>query len=212
MRPNFIYRSPVLYKAMLQLVHGKHLKKRYQQIAEELDGAGSVFEPLCGPALLPKFLDEGTSYSGFDINPRFVKYAQKKGHKVWEGDARNAEAYQVQADGAVLVDALHHIQPYLEQQKVVERSAEAADKKLVICEPFGDRYFAMIKKFPFLRKLAEWAYNWIERDGSNQVRFSEIRSKSQLEDMMDDGFGVLKGVEKKIRQIGPEDLIVTYYL
>jgi len=223
MKPNFIYSHPLLYQAMLYAVHGKHLKQRYQTMVEELGDTKSVFEPLCGPALLPRYLPEGVNYSGFDINPKFVRYAQKKGHEVWEGDARDPQSFSNPnthsseskgADSIVLVDALHHVQPYMEQRKLIERCAESGAKSLLICEPFGDRYFETIQKMPFIEGLARWFYNWIERDGSNQVRFENIRTKSELEDLMSEGFGVktLKEAPKKIQQIGPEDLLVTYHL
>lgn len=211
-KPGLIYRHPWLYKAMLLAVHGKHLPQRYKKIAAELGDARSVFEPLCGPALLPTYLPESVSYSGFDINPHFVRYARSKGRNISLGDAHTDMSFTVQADGVVLIDALHHIHPYEEQQRVVEKSAKAARKSLIICDPFGDRYLEMVNKLPFLRPLARWFYNWVEQDGPNESRYEHIITRDTLERRMDDGFGVLPGVAHKIQQVGPEDLIVTYRL
>ena len=118
---------------MLKMAHGKSLKERYQLMVKELGEVKTVFEPLCGPALLPKYLPAGVKYSGFDLNEKFVKHAKKKKFDVWQGNAKEELSYKdVRADGVVLIDALHHIQPYKEQQKVVERSAKSAKKRLII--------------------------------------------------------------------------------
>ncbi|MFA6461921.1 MAG: class I SAM-dependent methyltransferase [Candidatus Woesearchaeota archaeon] len=213
-RPNIIYRHPLLYKAMLYGVHGKHLRERYQQIAEQLQGCTSVFEPCAGPGLLAKYLPSEMEYSGFDINPRFVSYAQKKGLKVKEGDAHQEAPFQVECpDAVVLVDALHHLQPYEAQQRLIQKAAEMALRRIIICEPYGDRYSEILDKFPSLKGLAARAYNWIERDGSNQVRFEEMKSKEELTELANQGFGVIqKIVPRRIAEIGPEDLLITYYL
>ena len=211
-KPGFIYRHPWAYQLMLQAVHGQHLPERYKKIVEELGNAQSVFEPLCGPALLPAYLHSGVAYSGFDINPHFVRYAMSKGRNVCLGDARTDAPFEVKADGVVLVDALHHLHPYEEQQRVVEKAARAGTQKVIICDPFGDRYLDMVQKFPVVEPLARWFYNWVERDGPNQSRYDHIITRDTLERRMDDGFGVLRGVSHTIQQVGPEDLIVTYTL
>ncbi len=211
-KPGLIYRHPWLYQAMLWTVHGKHLPERYRKIAAELGKVHSVFEPLCGPALLPNYLPATVTYSGFDINPSFVRYAMKKGYNVCLGDARTDAPFEVSAEGVVLVDALHHLHPYEEQQRVVEKAATAARQKLVICDPFGDRYLDQVKRFPFAEFLARWFYNWVEQDGPNQSRYEHIIRRDTLEQRMEDGFGVLSGVPHRIQQVGPEDLIVTYTL
>lgn len=198
---------------MIWAVHRKQLKERYQIIANKLENAKSIFEPLCGPVLLPKFLLDKVEYSGFDINENFIRYAQKREYNVLEGDARKDTPYRnITADIVILVDAMHHIQPYEEQQRVVKRAANIARRKLIICEPFRGGYFKLFKKVPFLRKPFEWFFNWIERDGPNQSKFEHIQTKDSLEKTMKEGYGVLKGVKNEIQQVGPAELIVIYYL
>jgi hypothetical protein len=211
MKRSIFYRSPRMYKLMLWAVHGKHLKERYGVIAEELGDAKSVLEPLCSPALLPKHLRPEVKYSGFDLNEKFVDYARSKGHPVLEGDALDQDSYREAADGVALIDALHHIQPYEDQQRVVELAAGSALKRLVVCDPFADRYLDMVDKFPFLRKPAEWIFNWIETDGPNQSRYDSMIRREVLEERMSNGFEVLSGVKHEIKQVGPEDLVATYY-
>ena len=198
---------------MLLAVHGHHLRERYETIVRGLDGAETVFEPLCGPALLPKFLPKEVGYSGFDINDTFVRYARRKGYRVSHGDATQDEAYQgVNVDGAVLIDALHHIHPYEEQQKIVERTAKTARKRLVISDPFADCYLAISERFPSLLGISQKIFNWMESDGPNQSRYDNRACRDALEARMKDGYGVLKGVSHDMQQVGPMDLIVTYHL
>jgi SAM-dependent methyltransferase len=202
-------------------VHGRSLKKRYQAIVEELGDVETVFEPMCGPALLPRYLPEDISYKGFDGNARFVRYAQKKDLTVWEGDATMRKSFLnhghsnfVQADGVVLIDSMHHIGNYGAQQRLMEKAARSVNSggRIVVCDPFGDRYFKMIGKGKIRRWAVEKFFNWIERDGFNKVRFENIPTRDTLEERMKDGYGVLSGLEPKIQQVGKEDLIATYQL
>lgn len=162
---NIVYNHPKLFELMLWMIHGRHLKERYQIIAREIEGCESVLELMCGTALLTQHLPEGIGYWGFDINEAFVRYAQERLSRnlpeesclVHTGNVDDPTSIRgKEADAVVLIDALHHIQPYEQQQRLIERSARAARKKLVVCDPFGDRYFAMIERFPFLRGAAEW--------------------------------------------------------
>ena len=211
MGSSLFYRSPVLYHLMLRAVHGKGLQERYRLIAGELGAATSVFEPMCGPALLPQYLAQSVHYRGFDINAHFVEYAQRKGRAVDFRDVRDPESFRgVSADGVVLIDALHHLWPYEEQQRAVERSAAAANNTLIICDPFGDRVLDFIDTFPFLRRPIERIFNWAERDGPNQSRFDHLVKRDTLEARMTTGFGVLSGVKTTIQQVGSEDLVATY--
>ena len=213
MNQSLLYRSPGLYRFLLWAAHGAHLAKRYRAGAKSLGEAKTVFEPLCGPAILPSYLPDCVEYSGFDINERFVRYARRKGRNVWQGDAREEAPYRHGlADGVAIVYSLHHVQPYEAQQRVVERAARAARSRLVICEPFGDRLLGLLDKAPFLKKPAEWLFDWAERDGTNQSCFEHVLTRESLKKRMDDGYGVLNGVRHSIRQIGPDDLIVAYYL
>lgn len=208
---SFFYSGSRIYKAGLRLIHGKKLDERYSYISEQIGQQRSVLEPACGPALLPQFLQGGCTYKGFDINEKFVHYAQRKGLNVNLGNATDSNLYSL-SDVVVLCDALHHMGP--ENEKVVlEHSLNFAKQQLIICDPFKDYYMAMLPKWLLgAENLLETWYNYIEKDGNNQVRLKNIRTRKELEELMMEGFGIIpKEIKRDLKNIG-EDLIVTYHL
>lgn len=208
---SFFYSGPRIYQLGLKLIHGSNLNERYNYISDQIGRERSVLEPACGPGLLPEFLDPSNYYHGFDINERFIQYAKKKGLDVHLGDANDASSYS-SSDVVVLCDALHHM-GLDNERAVLERSLNSAIQKLIICDPFKDYYLQMFPQwFPGARQFLENWYDYIERDGSNQVRLRNIRTRKELEEVMMAGFGIIpKGVKRDLKNIG-EDLIVTYHL
>jgi hypothetical protein len=206
---SLFYAGPRIYKVGLRLIHGKQLDQRYEYIAKQIGKNKSVLEPACGPALIPNYLDASNSYSGFDINEKFVQYARDKGLDVQQGNAKDASFYK-SSDIVVLCDALHHIVP---EMSVLEHSLNSAQQKLIICDPFKDQYLKMLPGWlpGSFRLLSAW-YDYVEKDGNNQVRLEKIRMKKELQEVMMAGFGVIPNTAKRnIQEIG-EDLIVTYHL
>lgn len=208
---SFFYKGPRIYKAGLRLIHGKKLNERYAYISKEIGERKSALEPACGPALLPDFLHPSCQYKGFDINERFVNYAQQMGLDVVLGDVTNIPPY-TPADVVVLCDALHHMGPENEKA-TLENSLNSSKQQLIICDPFKDHYLTMLPKWlPGAERILESWYNFIEKDGNNQVKLKNIRARKELEELMMGGFGIIpKGVRREIKNIG-EDLIVTYHL
>ncbi len=165
----------------------------------------TVLEPCCGPAPIIDFLDKNTSFSGFDINHVFIDSLKEKGIDAKKRDAMDLESYK-KADVVLLCDALHHIAPK-NQKQLIENSYRSAKKKLIICDPYridnpGEN---RLKK-----KISGFVHDYMDKDGSNQVRLEDIRTKDELMQQMESGFGVVPPkVEKTIKTIG-KDLIVTY--
>ena len=190
------------------MLHGDNLRRRYEYIANKAQ-SGTVLEPACGPALFADYWDSG-SYAGFDINPTFVKSAQKRGLEVVVGDAYDPESYH-ESDIVLLCDALHHM-GISRETEVIEHSSNAAKKRLIICEPFNDPYLEIISSWgPVRKRLFELWYDHVEKDGNNQVRFKDFRSKIELTDAMLDGFGVIpEHVGRELTTIAG-DMLVTYH-
>jgi hypothetical protein len=208
---SFFYSEPRIYIAGLRLLHGKNLDKRYEYISEKIGQQKTVLEPACGPALLPKFLQTGCEYRGFDINERFVRYAQGNELNVNLGNVEELKYYS-QSDAIVICDALHHIGLY-QEKTVLENSLKFAKQQLIICDPFKDYYMKAIPKwFPGAENTLEKWYNYIEKDGNNKVELKNVRTKKELEEAMMEGFGIIpREVKRELKNIG-EDLIITYYL
>ena len=220
---NIIYRSPKLYDFMLKLVHGKHLSGRYEHIAMQIMGGKKslsngmlrnppiVLEPMCGTGLLRDYLPPEISYFGFDINANLAEHANRKfGSMVWVGDVRDVTSYKShESDIVVLIDALHHVGEE-DTPVVLEHATKAAKKKIIVCEPFGDQYFSMMESW-LPKGIARWFYNWIERDGVGESTFDRIRTKAELSDRIQEGYGVLNEPTSCV-QVGAEDLIAVYNL
>ncbi|MFH1071981.1 MAG: class I SAM-dependent methyltransferase [Nanoarchaeota archaeon] len=208
---SLFYQSPWIYRAGLLLIHGKHLDERYKYIADQIGKGKSVLEPACGTALLPDYLDKSCTYTGFDKNERFVRHAQKKSLHVNVGNALDPAMY-TPCDTAVFCDALHHI-GLSNELSAIERALHAASQQLIICEPFKDRYLGLLPNWiPGSQKVLETWFDYIEKDGNNQVRLKDIRMRKELEEIMMEGYGIIPPqVRREINNIG-EDLIVTYHL
>lgn len=208
---SFFYKGPRIYRIGLRLIHGRKLDERYSYISQQIGEQKKVLEPACGPALLPDFLHPSNNYLGFDINEKFVQNAQQRGLNVSLGDATDSSSYS-SSDAVVLCDALHHMGPENEKS-VLENSLNSAKQQLIVCDPFKDYYLEMLPQwFPGAKKLLENWYNYIEKDGNNQVRLANIRTRKELEEIMMEGFGIVpNGVKRELKYIG-EDIIVTYHL
>lgn len=210
-KKSIIYSHPRIYKLMLRMAHGtRTLDERYSHIANKIGANASVLEVGCGPALLPPYLEDGCTYSGFDTNPAFVHHGQRNGLDVVVGNALDPSAYHP-ADAVVLCDLLHHLSPE-HQPQLLTLSRDAAQKKLIICDPFKDEYLASLPRWlPFRHEILNAAYNLGEKDGQNQVRLENISLREELREKMMRGFGVIPTDQLELFESG-EDLIVTYHL
>lgn len=200
-----------MYELGLQLIHWNNLIRRYSFISEKIGKNKTVLESGCGTALSYKYLDPSNIYRGFDNNEIFIDFAQKNGINAYLGNALDSNSY-TKSDVVVLCDCLHHF-GLENEKKVLENSLNATKEMLIICDPFKDYYLKLFPKWLTMgqRILKTW-YNYIEKDGNNQVKLENVRTRKELEEAMLQVFGVInKETKKEIINIG-EDLIVTYHL
>jgi hypothetical protein len=204
----FLYRRAGAYKFGLRAVHGRQLDQRYEYMAEMIGSGVKVLEPLCGPALLPDYL-RNCSYAGFDLNEKFVEHAAKADLDVRLRDATDPRAYE-RSDVVVLCDALHHLTPE-QEKRVLQLSFESARRKLIVCDPCIDHYDSLFPAWlPGRRWLMERVYEFLEKDGSNNAKLENRRTRTELQALMLGGFGVVPdNAARELRVIG-KDLIVTY--
>jgi SAM-dependent methyltransferase len=126
-----MYRYPQIYNLVVEIIHGKYLKKRYKIIADEIGEDKKVFELGCGTAMIYPFLHRGCVYEGWDLNARFLAYCRKRGVRVFKKDIFDFTNYP-ESDVILICDVLHHVIPRHESL-VVE--ALKRTKKLIISEP-----------------------------------------------------------------------------
>lgn len=163
-----------------------------------------VLEPGCGPAILADFLPKTVSYSGFDTNENFVKYAISKKRNVFYGNALNAENYSL-SDVVVACDILHHLKP-ADRKKFIKLCFRSAKKSFIICDPGGKEYsntfFSRIKK-----RLDEWS----EQDGTSDFKAHYHLTDTQLLKEIDHGFDAIpRTVKRDVKRFG-EDLIAIFF-
>jgi hypothetical protein len=119
MSEGLVYRSPLLYRAAMLALYGRHNFTRCRAIADLIPPNSSVLELCCGPAdLYFRYLKPKTvRYMGFDINPRFVSRLGERG-RVWNVQ----DASPLPAAEYVLMQAsLYHFLP--DPSPVIDRIA-----------------------------------------------------------------------------------------
>lgn len=183
--PSFMYKSPRIYDTFIRLLYFDGLKILKRLIGERR----SVFEPACGYGRMKRYLDPSCSYSGIDLNKRFIDYARKKELDVQIGNIMDHSKYQ-QSDVILLADILHHLN-IKDMLKLVSIAAGYAKEKIVIIEPvfvhIGSKknwFSRMIAKF--MQFCDDDGYNhierWLSRDEYNQL-FKNIKEQNNIREM-----------------------------
>jgi 2-polyprenyl-3-methyl-5-hydroxy-6-metoxy-1,4-benzoquinol methylase len=207
---SYLYRWPNVYKLGLRLIPGKKYDEMYKCIVDLIKQDITVLVAACGPAILPYFLkDARTRYTGFDINESFVAYAKKRGLNAYRGNAFEDDSYQV-SDVIIFCDVMHHF-GIDNEKKALEKAVKFAKKKIVICEPQIDNYLSLLPQwFPGRKSLLEWWFNYIEKDGANQVSLHQFRSREELREVLMNGYDVIpKSYARDLKEIG-ENFIISY--
>jgi len=198
MGKSILYWHPWIYKIGLLLYHGRHLFKRYEYIAKEIGKNQTVLEPGCGPGMLAKYLHPSCKYTGFDIDPIFVKYAKKKGLNVYLGDATHKKSYE-KTDTIVISDCIHHFGR--QDEKKALKLCKKFAKTIIICEQPAP---ALLKRM----KWYVWLYNKIDQDKKGKANLALQRTEKELLKDIRKGFGIIKK-RAKIKKIG-KDYIAVY--
>ncbi len=135
------------------------------QILKEIVGHGaSVFEPACGFGRMQNYLHADCSYSGIDLNERFVRFGQGKNRNLREGDIFDEKQYQA-ADIVLLSDILHHL-PMPEIHRLCKIAGKFARKKIVIIEP---TFVAIAANKSLFSRLLGKIMTRVDSDGFNEI-------------------------------------------
>ncbi|MBW3003687.1 methyltransferase domain-containing protein [Candidatus Woesearchaeota archaeon] len=182
MKQNFVYKSPTIYNIYLRCsLPLRALSKRLKLISRLVGENKTVLDVACGPAHLYEFLDKSTKYSGFDLNKRFIDYANKKFKlNLKVGNATDPKMYD-RNDIIIILDILHHLTPD-QRTKVVELAFSNSDK-VIICEPFLPEFF---KKKGLLVRLARKIFEYFEKDGFNRVTVDIGLYKDELRQSLEE--------------------------
>lgn len=134
MATSLIYKSASVYELVMRLLYGRHYESRYQAIADLIADRSSVLDLCCGPArLYHRYLKaKGVSYTGVDVNRKFIERLQASGASGEVIDLRENRPLPV-GDYVVMQASLYHFLP--DAAPVVERMIEAATKQVIVAEP-----------------------------------------------------------------------------
>lgn len=134
MATSLIYRNASVYELAMRVLYGRHYASRFGAVVDLIADGSSVLDLCCGPArLFQRYLKtKGVSYTGIDVNRRFIEQLRDSGAKGEVLDLRENHALP-KADYVVMQASLYHFLP--DAEPVVDRMIEAALKHVIIAEP-----------------------------------------------------------------------------
>jgi SAM-dependent methyltransferase len=134
MSESVIYRSTLVYEAVMVLLYGRHYAARYRALAESIEPGSSVLDVCCGPAILYRryLRPRDVRYRGLDYNRTFVERLKRDGIEAETWDLREERPLPT-ADYVVMQASLYHFLPA--PAPVVDRLVAAARRFAIVAEP-----------------------------------------------------------------------------
>ena len=156
----YIFQSPLVYSIAIRLIHLAGFNKIKEVIGEKK----KVFEPACGFGRLHKYLHPSCSYSGIDLNEKFINFGRKKGLDIQLGDVLEESNY-VESDIIILCDILHHL-TMDNIKRIVSIAKKYSKEKVVIMEP---AFIGLASGKGFFSRFIAKIFAKIDFDGINNI-------------------------------------------
>ena len=173
------YRYVWIYRLLIPIIHRKSVRSKFEQAVGK---NVSVLDVACGFGLMADHLDSSVTYSGIDLNERFIAHAKEHGKNVQLADIFDPDSY-AKNDVLVLVDLIHHM-PGERLQELFELVFKHAKKKVVILEP---SFVNLKSKYGPFGSAVDWAFKKLDSDGVNTIE--SWYSDAEYRDMFDNRFG-----------------------
>ncbi len=134
MNVSLVYRSANGYELLMRALYGRHYGDRMRAVSEQVPAGSSVLECCCGPGTLYLRYLRGSvrSYTGLDVNERFVARLVRRGVDARRRDLAGCEPLPA-ADAVIMQASLYHFLP--DASGVVDRMLAAARERVIVCEP-----------------------------------------------------------------------------
>lgn len=187
----YIYRSPLLYSIAIRILH----MKGFYIIKKIVGKRKKVFEPACGFGRLQKYLHPSCSYSGIDLNNKFIEFGKKKGLNIWTGNIFEEKNY-AETDIIILSDILHHLTRE-EINKIITISKKFSKEKIVIMEP---AFVGIASGKGIFSKLIAKIFAKIDFDGVNHI--THWFTKKEYDELFQNIQSTYKFSNIKKQQIG----------
>lgn len=157
---SFVYIHPRLYDIAIRFLYLDGMR-----IVKDLIGKKkSVFEAACGYGRMQRYLDPSCTYSGIDLNEKFIEYGQKKNLDIRLGNALDSSRYR-KSDVILLSDILHHL-TIKDIKKLLNIAVQFALEKVVIIEPV---FVKIGSKDNFISRSIAKFMVWMDSDGFNEI-------------------------------------------
>lgn len=172
---SLVYRQPLLYQAVMRILHGRHFQARYQAVARHVPPGARVLELCMGDAYLYRHYlrDLNVRYIGLDSSPSFVAKARARGV---EAHLCNIETDPLPvADVVVMQASLFHFPET--HESLVERMVQAAAQTVILAEPVINMASS---KNPLLAMLGRRLTKPQGAAGAQNFRFDESSFRALL--------------------------------
>jgi len=157
---SFMYVHPHIYDTFIRVLYFDGLK-----ILKKIVGVKkSVFEAACGYGRLQKYIDPSCTYTGIDLNEKFVEFGRKKNRDIRVGNVLDVNQYR-DSDVILLADILHHL-AVKDAGKLLAIAVRFAREKILIIEPAFVKIGAQNN---FLSRIIGRIMKWLDADGFNEI-------------------------------------------
>jgi hypothetical protein len=165
MQASFIYKGPRIYSLLMRFLYGRNYKARFQSISQEIPDGVKVLDVCCGDcALYTRALKDRISYTGIDINPSFIKNANKLSVNMLPLDIMNDNLPG--SDYVIMQASLYQFIPFHKQ--IVDKLLDSASSKVIMSEPVKN---LSDSTNPFISFIARYSAN--PGTGHKIERFTE---------------------------------------
>jgi hypothetical protein len=168
-----IYYHPWIYERVMRLLYRNHYRERIQAVAEAIPPGSSVADICAGDCSLLRYglHNQSADYHAYDINPRFVRWAKKRGIPMKALDIRINDIPF--ADCVVMLSSLYQFIP--QERKTLEKLLLAAKRRVILAEPIHN---VAQSRNPLMR----WAGRTLTKVGDNPCaqRFDEETLRALL--------------------------------
>ena len=181
----YICQKPLVYSIGIRLLH----LRGFNILKKAIGKRKKVFEPACGFGRMHNYLYPDCSYSGIDLNERFIAFGRKRGLNIWKGDIFDKSNY-VKNDIVILCDILHHL-TMDDIKKLVSIAKKFSREKVIIMEP---AFVGLASGKGFFSRTLAKIFSKIDFDGINNIEnwftkedyhklFKYLKSANNFSDM-----------------------------
>ncbi|MGC9328853.1 MAG: hypothetical protein ACP5I1_14555 [Candidatus Hinthialibacter sp.] len=170
-----IYYHPRIYEVVMRVLYRERYLERIQSVGGLIEEGVSVADVCAGDCSLYRYGLENkrVEYRAYDLNPRFVAWAKKRGIFIQQVDYRQEDIPP--ADVVVMMSSLYQFIPH--ERIILGKLTQSAKRRVILTEPVQN---VAQSANPLIRRFAQWAAR--VEDHPCAQRFDEKTLRALLED------------------------------